>query len=254
LKTRLDEFSDRFADLAGSGGRPIVVYSGLWTVARAWRMPLQELVEGLMATIADAAGSGRTLLMPTFTKGYVNGFLDLDTEPGTTGVLAEHMRNLPGTGRTVSAFFSFAVRGPDRDALCSLRPEHAWGDTSVYAWMEEQDAVCVTIGVTPQIISAIHRVEWHCRDVIDYRFPKLIAGQVRHGGRETPLEEQLFVRRLDLPVRNDFDAVVEPLSLHGLRETTLDGVTLASVGTKSIVNTLVPIVRERPDFLLAKAP
>jgi hypothetical protein len=112
--------------------------------------------------------------------------------------------------------------------------------------MEEQDAVCVTIGVTPQIISAIHRVEWHCRDVIDYRFPKLIAGQVRHGGRETPLEEQLFVRRLDLPVRNDFDAVWNRFHSTGFARRRSTRVTLASVGTKSIVNTLVPIVRERP--------
>jgi aminoglycoside N3'-acetyltransferase len=251
LKTRLDEFGDRFVDLAGES-RPIVVYSGLWTMARAWRTPLQELVDGLMTRIQDAAGD-RTLLMPTFTKGYVDGFIDLDNEPGTTGVLAECMRKMPGTGRTKSAFFSFAVRGPDRDALCALQPEHAWGDGSVYAWMEERDAVCITVGVAPQIISAIHRVEWHCRDAIEYRFSKRIAGEIRHQGVRQPLEEQLFVRRLDPPVRNDFDVVLAPLGRTGLRTVDIDGVTLASVGTKAIVNTLVPIVRKQPDFLLAGA-
>lgn len=252
MKTQLDELRDRFVDLAGES-RPIVVYSGLWTMARAWRMPLQELVDGLMVRIQDAAGN-RTLLMPTFTKGYVNGFIDLDTQPGTTGVLAECMRKLPDTGRTKSAFFSFAVRGPDREALCALEPEHAWGDGSVYAWMEDRDAVCVTVGVDPQVISAIHRVEWHCRDAIDYRFSKRIAGEICHQGKRQPLEEQLFVRRLDPAVRNDFDAALAPLTRAGLRSTDLDGVTLASVSTKTIVNTLVPIVREQPDFLLAKTP
>jgi aminoglycoside N3'-acetyltransferase len=252
LKTRLDEFRDRFVELAGES-RPIVVYSGLWTMARAWGMPLQDLVDGLMARIQDVAGSDRTLLMPTFTKGYIDGFIDLDMQPGTTGVLAECMRKMPGTGRTKSAFFSFAVRGPDRDALCALHPEHAWGEGSVYAWMEDRDAVCVTVGVAPQVISAIHRVEWLCRDVIDYRFSKRIVGEVRHHGVRQPLEEQLFVRRLDPPVRNDFDAALVPLGSAGLRSIDVDGVMLASVSTKAIVNTLVPVVRKQPDFLLAKA-
>ena len=253
MKTQLDEFSDRFVDLAGES-RPIVVYSGLWTMARAWRMPLQELVDGLIARIQEVAGESRTLLMPAFTKGYVDGYLDLDTAPGTTGVLAEGMRKMPGTGRTKSAFFSFAVRGPDREALCALEPEHAWGDGSVYAWMEERDAVCVTVGVAPQIISAIHRVEWHCRDAIDYRFSKRIAGEVLHQGKRQPLEEKLFVRRLDPPVRNDFDAALAPLTRAGLRSVEIDGVAFASIGTKAIVQTLVPLVRAQPDFLLAKAP
>jgi aminoglycoside N3'-acetyltransferase len=251
LKTRLDDFAKLFVDLAGES-RPIVVYSGLWTMARAWRVPLQDLVDGLMARIADVAGESRTLLMPTFTKGYVSGYLDLDNAAGTTGVLAERMRTMPGTGRTASAFFSFAVRGPDRDALCALRPEHAWGGDSVYAWMEERDAVCITVGVAPQIISAIHRVEWLCRDAIDYRFPKRFAGEVQLQGRRQPLEEQLFVRRLDPPVVNDFDAALAPLTQAGLRSTEIDGVTFAAVSTRTIVDTLVPLVRRRPDFLLAK--
>jgi aminoglycoside N3'-acetyltransferase len=223
-------------------------------MARVWRMPLQDLVEGLMARVQEVAGENRTLLMPTFTKGYVDGFIDLDTEPGTTGVLAERMRTLPGTGRTLSAFFSFAVRGPDRDALCALCPEHAWGDNSVYAWMEERDAVCITVGVEPQVISAIHRVEWNCRDAIDYRFSKRFTGEVRHQGKRQPLEEQLFVRRLDPPVRNDFDAALAPLTRNGLHSIEIDGVALAAVGTRTIVDTLMPIVRAQPDFLLAKAP
>jgi aminoglycoside N3'-acetyltransferase len=207
-----------------------------------------------MGRIGEVAGEGRTLLMPTFTKGYVDGFLDLDTAPGTTGVLAERMRTMSGTGRTASAFFSFAVRGPDRDALCALRPAQAWGDGSVYAWMEERDAICITVGVEPQIISAIHRVEWNCRDAIDYRFPKRFAGEVLHQGKRQPLEEQLFVRRLDPPVKNDFDGALAPLTRAGLRSVEIDGVRLAAVGTKAIVETLVPLVRAQPDFLLAKTP
>src|SRR3989304_2783134 len=124
----------------GNDDRPIVVFSSAWPFLKEMRQNDMVAVERLLDVIVDTAG-GRSLLMPTFTGGFIDGLCNLDNESSSTGVLSECFRKRPGIRRTLSAFFSFAVSGTAMDEVINLKPAHAWGEGSLYEWMEQSD-VC----------------------------------------------------------------------------------------------------------------
>jgi aminoglycoside N3'-acetyltransferase len=73
-----------------------------------------------------------------------------------TGVISESFRQRPDARRSRSAFFSFAMTGPDRDDLVALMPREAWGEGSLYHWMLAADTQIVTIGIHPTHCSFSH--------------------------------------------------------------------------------------------------
>lgn len=183
-------------DLIGSDQRPVAGWSALWPFAHVLDLERNAVAPFVRDAILAAVGDSRTLLMPTFTHGYSDGVLNLDETPGHTGLINESFRTHPETRRTKSAFFSFAVHGPDASELINLRPEHAWGTGSLYEWLEHTGAVCLTLGVHPMLPSYLHRAEWLLADRVPYRFVKRFGGSIIHEGRAEPLTERLFVRYL----------------------------------------------------------
>jgi len=49
--------------------RPVVVYSGIYSISRIFSSPREELPGKILDMVLDVTGS-RTLLMPTYTNGY----------------------------------------------------------------------------------------------------------------------------------------------------------------------------------------
>ena len=229
----------------------MVVYSALWPILRILSPRKPDTVERILETIIDAVGSGRTLLMPTFTDGFRDGVIDLDNEAGWTGALPEALRKRGGARRTASAFFSFAVLGPDADDLAALRPRESWGEHFLYAWMEERNAHMVTLGVPAATCSFIHHVEWIQRSLLPYRSPKTFKGRMIRDGREETLEETLLVRQLDPEIINDFTPVEPLFEAAGLERMVLDGVEMTELGAAAMIRSLSPLVEEDP-WLLAK--
>lgn len=122
----LDDIVDLCAELIGDDGRPVVVYAAIWPLARLLGTRDRTLPDQLSSRLEAIVGDHRSLLMPTFVPGYTNGLCDLDAAPSLTGQLSEAFRRRSGVRRTVSAFFPFAVRGPDADAVIALRPQQVW--------------------------------------------------------------------------------------------------------------------------------
>ena len=241
---------DAIEALAGDSDRPIVVYAALWPLARALRQPGPDLIDTLLTRLQELAGRHRTLMMPTFTGGFRDGFCDLDREPSRTGQLSEAFRARTGVVRTVSAFFSFAVSGPDRDALMALRPKHAWGDGSVVDWMERRNVRFVMLGTHPTHCSYLHRMEWLLQDRIPYRHVKKFLGVVRHQGADLAIEEQLFVRSLQPNAVNDFTVLKAPLLQAGMRQILVQGASVAAMDAIPMRDAVLALMRADPFVVL----
>ena len=227
-----DGLTDILRALLPDRSRPAVVYCGLFAISRSLPPPVEALPAAVLDCILRAVGPARTLLMPTYTGGFRDGRIDLDTAPCTTGMVNERLRQMPGTRRTASAFFSFAAYGPEADDVLALRPEDAWGDGSVFAWIEERDAQLVVLGVPWAMCSFLHRAEWLTR--VPYRYQKPFSGVCRRAGAEEQLAERLFVRSLDPLALNTWPSLNELLELHGMRRRVLGRTHFASISAKGL--------------------
>jgi len=243
---RLDDIIDVCAALIGDGadGRPVAVFAALWPVARLLGTRDHTLPDRLAAQLDAVAGAQRSLFMPTFVTGYGDGVCDLDTAPSTTGQLSEAFRRRPGVRRTVSAFFPFAVRGPDADAVVALRPQQAWGPGSLYEWFARTDARFLMLGTDPTHCSFLHYLEQ--RVAVPYRYGKSFSGTVRHEGRTFTLHEELYVRLLDPLALNDFTGLADPLQAGGMITRDVGGLPVSEMGAAAMRDAVLPILEADP--------
>lgn len=243
--TVLSEIAAAIKELVPTDQRPVVVYPSSWPFLRQMGKSDREAVESLVSCTLEALGD-RTVLMPTFTRGYSDGLCNLDQEPSITGVMTECFRKRPGVQRTLSAFFSFAVSGDHHPELLELKADHAWGPGSLYQWMEEQDVRFLMLGTHPTHCSYLHRLEWLARDIVTYRYDKSFDGQIIRDGIRHALTETLFVRRLDPPVVMDFTALEPGLREAGMVQRTVAGASLAAYDVGSVLQWVLPLLRRDP--------
>jgi aminoglycoside N3'-acetyltransferase len=250
-KNFLNSVATAVEALIGHDNRPVVAFSSAWPFLNELEQKNAVGVEQLLDVILEVVGK-RSILMPTFTKGFNNGISNLDTESSTTGVISECFRKRHGVRRSLSAFFSFAVTGPAAEEVFNLRAEHAWGKNSVYEWMENNDACFLMLGTHPTHCSYLHRLELLAKERINYRFDKTFSGKIIREGFTCEIQETLYVRKLDPPVVNDFTVVLPYLVEAGMQNITINGVSLASYQAKAIHRTILPIMLKDPFFTVKK--
>ena len=239
------EIASAIEAVVPTADRPVVVYASAWPFLRKMGRNDRDAVEALLTCTLDALGD-RTVLMPTFSRGYVDGVCHLDREPSITGAMTECFRNRPGVRRTLSAFFSFGVGG-DRDPdLLDVVADHAWGPGSCYEWMERRNAHLLMLGTHPTQCSYLHRLEWLARDIIDFRYEKTFVGRLFREGASYDMTENLLVRRLDPPVVMDFAALEPPLREAGMAQRTVAGASIASYDAAAAVACALPVLRRDP--------
>lgn len=225
--------------------QPIVIFSATWPFLKEMGTnkltAIDELLDVVWRTFHD-----HSILMPTFTSGYVDGFCNLDEEPSSTGILTECFRKRKGVRRTLSAFFPFAISGPDTAEVIDLHPTEAWGDESAYAWMEQVNARFLMLGTHPSHCSFLHRLEWLVRERITYRFSKRLEGNLIREGKTYAMAETLFVRKLKPEVINDFTVLMPHLTRAGMRTKVFRGISIASFDARGLLREVLPALREDP--------
>ena len=242
----LNDIIDVCAELIGNGddGRPVVVYAAIWPLVRLLGTRDRSFPDQLAARLETVVGNHRSLLMPTFVPGYTDGLRDLGTTPSNSGLLSEAFRQHTGVRQTVSAFFPFAVRGPDADAVIALRPQQAWGDGSLYEWFEQTDARFLMLGTHPTHCSYLHRMEQLVG--VPHRYRKNFSGTVRHEGSEFDLSEELYVRTLDPLALNDFTVLRDALCDGGMEIRLIDGLPVSEMGAVAMRKVFLPILQADP--------
>lgn len=245
-----NELSNCLKELLKDDDRPIVVFSSAWPFFRAIGYSNSQVVEELLQVIIDVAAD-RSLLMPAFSNGYNKNKFNLDTEPSTAGVLSNAFRKRYGVIRTLSAFFSFSVKGPAIPEVFDLIPEDAWGDNSIYHWMEIKNARFIMLGVDPSHCSFIHRVEWLLRDLITYRYLKTFEGILFRNGINIKCQERVFVRSLMPEAINDFAVFNEPLKKAGMLTSFVQGIPVSLYDANQILSSILPVMQKDP-FIAVK--
>lgn len=237
--------------LVGDRQETLVIYSAIWPLLRLANMPGHELATDLCARIMDKF-AGRTLLMPTFTSGFnAQGICDLDSLPSQTGVLSETFRECSGVQRTRSAFFSFAVFGPNATALASLNPKEAWGAGSLYEWLYIHDAAILTLGLHPTHCSYTHYAEWLERQHITYRFNKSFSGTILHEQVAITHTETLFVRQHAPTPVNDFTWLLPAYLAAGMQVSQPHGYPLSCISAQAKINTVITFLNKDPLALIS---
>jgi aminoglycoside N3'-acetyltransferase len=241
----LYELKSTLRELLGDDDRPIVVFSSAWPFFRAIGRANSGVVEELLQVVMGAVDK-RSLLMPAFSGGYREGTCDLDITPSTTGSISEAFRQQQGNIRTLSAFFSFSVQGLAVDEVSDLMPADAWGDDSIYHWMELQNARFLMLGTDPTHCSFLHRIEWLLRDVIPYRYVKAFDGILRRDKKDILCREHLFVRCLKPEAENDFTVLKGVLETAGMVTTAVQGVPLALYDAHQVLSSVLPAMKRDP--------
>ncbi len=240
-----NELSNCLQELLKDDDRPIVVFSSAWPFFRAIGYSNTQVLEELLQVIIDAAAN-RTLLMPAFSNGYNRNKFNLDTEPSSAGVLSNAFRKTNGVIRTLSAFFSFSVKGPAIPEVYDLIPEDAWGDDSIYHWMELKNARFIMLGVDPSHCSFIHRIEWLLRDLITYRYFKTFEGILSRNDKNIKCQERVFVRSLMPEAINDFRVFNEPLKKAGMLTYFVQGIPVSLYDANQVLSSIIPVMQEDP--------
>lgn len=239
-----NEFKKIFDLIIPYDTRPIIVYSAIWPFTIAMKRNADDISQMILEALLERISLKQSVFMPTFTEGYKNGICDLDNEPSKTGYLTECFRKTKGVSRTLSAFFSFAVAGPDMAEVTELRAIEAWGKGSLYEWLHIKNAHIVTIGTHPTHCSFTHRAEWLAKDIIKYRIEKAFKGTIVKGGNCISLEENLFVRKGDPAAINDWTWLLETYLKNGMKVYDFNGISISSMDAKKKMDLIIPILQK----------
>jgi aminoglycoside 3-N-acetyltransferase len=240
----IDQFRETLVQLLGDDARPVVAYSGLFSIAREFPIAADRLPRALLDALLSAVGPRRTFLMPTYVSGFKNGVLNLDTEPAATGMINECFRTMAGVRRTSSVFWPFSVTGPHAVELVSLRPIDAVGEGSLFEWIETQNAHILMLGVHWHMCSFLHRLEWLAQ--VPYRYLKTFEGDVIRDGNRSRLRERVFVRSLDPLVENEWPGIESRLAAKGMRSIPVGRGRVAEIGAQPLLAALRPIIEDDP--------
>lgn len=247
----IEDVVDELEKIVGNNQENIVIYSALWPLLRLANVPAQQLVPELCKKVMSRF-SGRTILMPTFTSGFdKDGVCNLDIATSQTGALSEYFRCCPSVQRTYSAFFSFAVYGPNAEKVISLRPVEAWGSGSLYEWIYNQDAAIVTLGLHPTHCSYTHYGEWLNRKKISYRFNKTFSGTLIYDEITRQHTETLFVRKRDTEPVNDFTHLLPAYIARGMRVVNPHKFPISCISAKAKIDVVNSVLSKNSLALIS---
>lgn len=244
-------FEDAIQKVIPDSPRPLVIYTGLWTLAQSFSTKGEVLVRSLTEFLMNRFQDRPAILMPTYTNGFQDGFLNLDTSPATTGMVNERFRLSSETFRNRSAFFSFAMKGKLAPELAELRPKESWGPGSLFEWIELENAQILLLGVPLQMCSFLHRFEWKAK--VPYRYNKSFSGEIFIRGKKENWEEVLFVRSLDPLAENSWEGLERQLGNQLYFKTSFGRGFLIGTDAASL-NKVCMDALDRDPFVFTKTP
>jgi len=247
---KLKQLREIISELIEGDNAPVVVYAAVWPFMRMLNLQGENISETILTLLFNLiVDKKRILMMPSFTGGYKNGVCNLDLEPSSTGALSEFFRKMPDVKRTLSAFFSFAVFDDDTalsHEILNLKPTNAWGEGSVYHWMEEKNVHFLMLGVHPTHCSYLHRMEWLAKDKIIYRHDKSFQGTIIRENTKINMSEILYVRAPKPEAINDFTTILPVLKNNGMKQNFIDGVSISHMRAIDMKNAFLPLLNEDP--------
>jgi aminoglycoside 3-N-acetyltransferase len=116
------------------------------------------VIEALISVLGDKG----TLIMPTFTLSFLmseSPVLDLVRTPSETGLITEVFRTRKNVFRSKHITHSVAAWGKCAEEVASLESVTAWGQSSPFQWLMDNDGKVLMLGVGYDRCTMIHKAE-----------------------------------------------------------------------------------------------
>lgn len=183
--------------------------------------------------LIEEVGEEGTLLFPTFNWDFCQGkVFDWAKTPGKTGSLGNACLKRKDFKRTKHALYSFAVYGKDQAKLCSIDSSDSFDSDSIFAYLDNNHAKQIMIGLDLWGFTFIHYIEQQVLENVEYRFIKAFSGEYIDEMRNKSVRTFTMLVR-DLDKFKKFD--LAPLEQKLIREELADKVII-----NGIPNTIIP--------------
>ena len=134
-------------------------------------------LDRIIDTLQKCVGEEGTLLFPVYSWDFCRGKgFDYRKTRGEVGALNNYvLMNRKDFRRTTHPIYSFMVWGRDADKLCQYNNQEAWGSSSIFAYLHENKAKELDLGVSAKrSMTFKHYVEQSVK--VPYRYPKFFMG------------------------------------------------------------------------------
>jgi len=211
---------------------------------------VNEIPDKLLDAILDVVGDKRTIMIPTFTFSYPKSrkFHLIETK-SDVGVLGETLLKRSGAIRTISAIYSYAVKGPQAEVIRNKLGNTVWGQGSIMGWLEEKGARICTLGLPFEAgVTIAHRAEEIAQ--VPYRYYKCFKGTWDDGfGNIKPWMEVMFVRTLT--AATDYEPITKELEKRQLLlEDNMGKLLISSAKARDIINITLKLLKDDPLVLV----
>lgn len=199
-------------------GDIIDVASDLLSVMLRFRERRERFdADQLLDALKEAVGEEGTVLIRTFNWDFCHGVpFHYKTTPSRVGSLGNAALRREDFKRTKHALYSWCVWGKEQEYLTEIDPVDAFGDDSIFAFLEEHNANLIRIGqMKTSALTNFHRAEQ--RAGLPVRFIKQFTGM--YTGCDEICREKtysMFVRKLEYTIRDRGDAVNEVMLKKGV--------------------------------------
>lgn len=208
----------------------------------------------ILSAFETLASEGWTLAFPSFTFSFCRtGQYNPLTMPSETGVLADWVfQKLAGARRSLHPIYSYAVIGPDANALVTLEAKSCFGENSPLELFESVDALQVMLGCGWDFCTQTHRYEELAQ--VPYRYYKTFSGKYILP-TEMPVAVDMFVRDLESDPLNTLVPMIEALAQQAMTQNiTLWRGTISTARTSAIRNLCLKLLEQNPYALVEEAP
>lgn len=172
------------------------------------------LCDEFYGAVRDVIGPEGTLVVPTFTQQvgrYGLAYIHEDTQ-SLTGIFGEHVRNLPGSLRSLHPVFSVSAIGPRAREITQDISGVAFGRDSAFDRLYRIGGKSVCIGFayySGHITALMHYVE--TAFAVPYYYSKLVLADVFQGGRKVERPFAINVKYLGIACRFDYCRYIDAL-------------------------------------------
>jgi aminoglycoside N3'-acetyltransferase len=242
------------SDLLDDRDDVLVLFSALWTFGHILGLS-RDSGSRILATILDAIGSSRTLVLPTYTFSFAKTRLyDVLRSKPETGVLPEIGIKTNGFVRSLHPMVSHLAFGPRAQEIISCRQSTAWGNDSVMGWFETHRARIGVLGITwGQGCAFIHRAEE--RFGVPYRYYKRFQGRLMFDGVDQgDCSETLFARPMGVPFVRGYDAINAHIpQLNSFRHGNDAEIPAESASADEITELSIRLLADDPYYFVENA-
>ncbi|MBF0498575.1 MAG: HAD-IIIC family phosphatase [Candidatus Riflebacteria bacterium] len=233
---------ETLSTLIDTNDRLLVIHSSLFHL----RFPIDGLKGSFLDALRLLLRDGKTLALATFTWDFCGRkryhFHDSISE---TGQLGGWFLELEGVRRTPHPIYSFAVAGALAEELIACKNSTTFGEDSVFAFFERQNARVIMLGCGWDSCTQYHKYEEEV--LVPYRLFKDFIGEADYGDGYHNVTARMFVRDLAINPLNDFSPIADEMSRNGSIKST-------SLGRGSVQTALCSDVARAARYLLKQDP